>query len=482
MWIPKHIRDRRKGIDTPIPTQAISNEEFYPLPQTDEQRKVEYLINDMADRKAKKLGLSRRQFLRTSAGMATAFVAMNQVFGQFFDVAEAETFEQAATDERWPKNQFIIDVQTHHVRDGMKIGGVTGFRAFDFLKDLGVQLKDDTEAYSFKTFVKEIFLDSDTVMCVISGVPGHEEYGVLPSSLMAHSRDRINEMSGTTRALSQSNVAPNHYASQQQLFDRMEYEAKTYKHSSWKVYPHTTPKGSTGQPWWLDDEKIAYPYFEKARQLGIKLISVHKGFPSTGQHHDYAHPRDIKKAALDHPDLTFIIYHSAFKADIPPGGRLNVPIAENGAFEWTWDFVQDRRQNPKMTNVYAEIGSSFGLAASMQPVLAAHLIGQLLGSFGAEHMIWGTDSLWWGSPQWQIEAFRRFQIPDEMQKKFGYRAITPQDKEKIFGLNAARVYKIDVAAKRKAIPKDYMSHIKAAYNQNGAERSNNFYGWVANTK
>src|SRR5205085_12165147 len=90
MWIPKHIRDRRKGIDTPIPTQAISNEEFYPLPQTEEQRKVEHLINEMADKKAKKLGLSRRQFLRTSAGMATAFVAMNQVFGHFFEVRSEE--------------------------------------------------------------------------------------------------------------------------------------------------------------------------------------------------------------------------------------------------------------------------------------------------------------------------------------------------------------------------------------------------------
>ena len=58
MWIPKHIRDRRKGIDTPIPTQAISNEEFYPLPQTPEQRKVEHLINDMADKQARKLGMS----------------------------------------------------------------------------------------------------------------------------------------------------------------------------------------------------------------------------------------------------------------------------------------------------------------------------------------------------------------------------------------------------------------------------------------
>jgi predicted TIM-barrel fold metal-dependent hydrolase len=478
MWIEKYLKDRRKGLESPIPTQAISNEEFYPPPQTEDQRKVEQIINDLADKKSRKLGMDRRQFLRTSCGMATAFVAMNQVFGNFFEVAEAETWEPAAYDERWPKNQFIMDVQTHHVRDGVALP----FRDYEFLKDLGVKLKSDKESYNFNTFVKEIFLDSDTVMCVISGVPGKDEGGVLPSSLMAQSRDRINDVAGSVRALCQSNCAPNHYASRQQLFERMEMEAKTYKHSSWKLYPHTTPRGSTGQPWWLDDEKLVYPFYDQARKLGIKVISVHKGFPTTGQHHQYAHPRDVKKAALDNPDLTFVIYHSAFKADMAPGGKLNTPIGQDGSFEWTADFVRDRKQNPKMTNVYAEIGSSFGLAASMQPELAGHLMGQLLGSFGADHVIWGTDSLWWGSPQWQIEAFRRFQIPETMQKKFGYKPITARDKEKIFGLNAARIYKIDIKEKRKAIPQDYMSRIKTAYQENGAERTNNFYGWVARSK
>lgn len=473
MWIPKVIRDRLKGVFSPVPTQAISNEEFYPPPQTEDQKRFEHLLHEMADVRAKKLGMDRRQFLRTSCGMATAFLAMNKVFGPFFDVVEAETWEQAAYDERWPKNQFIMDVQTHHVREGVKLG----FRDFEFLRDLGVKLSNDPEAYSFKNFVKEIFLDSDTVMCVISGVPAKEERGVLPTSLMARSRDWINQVAGSVRALSQSNCAPNHYETKEELFERMEYEVKTFKPVSWKLYPHTTPPGSTGKPWWLDDER-AYLFYEQSRKLGIKIISVHKGFPSTGQHGQHAHPRDIKKAALDNPDLTFVIYHSAFKADLPPGGRLRVPIAEDGSFEWTADFVRDRRENPKMTNVYAEIGSSFGLSVSMQPELAAHLLGQLIGAFGADHVVWGTDSLWWGSPQWQIEAFRRFQIPEWMQKKFGYKPISQRDKELILGLNAARIYGIDVKEKRKAIPGDYMSRIKAAYQESGPRRSNAFYGWV----
>jgi hypothetical protein len=106
------------------------------------------------------------------------------------------------------------------------------------------------------------------------------------------------------------------------------------------------------------------------------------------------------------------------------------------------------------------------------------LLGQLLDAFGSDHIIWGTDSLWWGSPQWQIEAFRRFQIPEDMQKKFNYKPLTSRDKDLILGLNAARVYKIDVKEKRNAIPSDYMSRIKAVYRETSNQRSNAFYGWV----
>lgn len=484
MWIPKSIRDEHRGIENPIPAQGVSNEEFYPIPQTHEQKQVEHIIQETATRHAKKLGIDRRSFLRSSMGMAAAFAAMNQVFGEFFEVEAKELWEPAAYAEKWPKKEFIFDVQTHYVRDGVKLD----FRAFDFVKELGVQLSNDKDSYAFKNFVKEIFFDSDTVMCVISGVPGKEEnpYSVLPTKLMAQGRDFINEMAGgAQRAISQSNVAPNHYATKQELFDRMEFEAKTFKHSSWKLYPHTTPPGSNGKPWWLDDEKVAYPFFQKARELGIKLVSVHKGFPTTGQHAEHSHPRDVKKAALDHPDLTFVIYHSAFKSEMTTkgkDGKLNTELGADGSFDWTTAFCRDRKENPKMTNVYAEIGSSFGLSASMQPLLAAHFMGQVLDAFGPDHVLWGTDSLWWGSPQWQIEAFRRFQIPADIQKKFGYKPLTPQIKEKIFGLNAARLYKVDVKAKRNAIPEDYMSKIKTAYHQSGGRRSNAFYGLVRSTE
>src|SRR5438128_2063839 len=170
MWIPKWQRDRQKGVESPIPTQVVSNEEFIPRPQNDKQKQVEQLIGQLADDRARKLGLDRRAFLATSMGLATAFLAMNRVYGNYWDVEEVETLEPAAIEEKWPKGDyFIIDVQAHFTN-----GAALGFRNTEFIKGMGFKLKNDAEAYSFPNFVKEMFFDSETSMVVISGVPGKE--------------------------------------------------------------------------------------------------------------------------------------------------------------------------------------------------------------------------------------------------------------------------------------------------------------------
>jgi hypothetical protein len=102
----------------------------------------------------------------------------------------------------------------------------------------------------------------------------------------------------------------------------------------------------------------------------------------------------------------------------------------------------------------------------------------IIDAFGADHVLWGTDSIWWGSPQWQIEAFRRFQMPDTLMKRFGYKPLTKEVKDKILGLNSARVYGVDVKAKLNAIPDDYITKMKAEYRNEGGLPSNTQYGWV----
>src|SRR5215472_19315713 len=168
MWIRKFERDRRKGVDSPVPTQLVSNEELIPRRQTDKQKHVEQLIGELSADNAKKIGMDRRRFMASSMGLATCFLASNKVYGNVWDVDEAEAFDEAATAEKFPKGDyFILDVQSHFTN-----GIAIGFRNLEFVKNMGFNLKETPDAYSFPNFVKEMFFDSETEMIVISGVPG----------------------------------------------------------------------------------------------------------------------------------------------------------------------------------------------------------------------------------------------------------------------------------------------------------------------
>ena len=102
----------------PIPTRMISNGEYMPHPQTEKQKHVEARIKELADKASKKLGVSRRDFLSGSGGMAASLLAINDVFGtKFFKVSPVEMFEPAAFRENGaPANLFVFDDQTHIVR------------------------------------------------------------------------------------------------------------------------------------------------------------------------------------------------------------------------------------------------------------------------------------------------------------------------------------------------------------------------------
>lgn len=501
MWIPKWLRDHKKGVDSPMPTQVVSNEEFLPRPQNRAQGQVEALIGELSEKNAKKLGMDRRDYLRTSMGMATAFLASNMVYGNYWEVDAAEALEPAASEEKWPKGEyFILDVQTHFTA-GIALPGSANFRNMEFVKNMGFDLKDDAEAYSLPNFVKELFFDSETAMVVISGVPGREidkdrkgnklegrrrRGGVLPSWLMSEAKGKINALANSQRALCQGNCAPNHYWNKQKnepdwqlLFEQMEREVKTYKIDSFKWYCHFDP-GASGGGFRLDDEKVTYPAYQKARELGMKTFSVHKGFASQSRTLGHmAHPGDIEKAALDNPDLTFVIYHSALKhAPIEPEFESEKFDATTGDFEWHAELMKIKERHPEMNNVYPEIGSSFGVTAIAHPLMCQHLIGKNIKYYGVDHVIWGTDCLWWGSPQWVIDAFKRFQISDELCEKFGYKKLTKEDKAAIFGLNAAKIYGVDVQAKRNALPADAVGRMKMAYLHEGGQRYNAVHGWV----
>jgi predicted TIM-barrel fold metal-dependent hydrolase len=464
----------RQGLSSavPIPTRLVSNEEFPPIPQTPAQRQVEDRILAEADRLAPRLGLSRRQFLSRGTGMAASLLAMNSVYGRFFDVLPVEAADPAAFQERSGAPVFIFDVQLHYVsagydptnaeasrRGAVSKGALLGLRRSS--RRLNPKLESDRGTLadlSWENMIKEVFLDSETSIGLISTPPGpYPQEAVVPPKEMTHIRDEINRVTQSRRMLAHGLVSPQ--LGQADL-DFMDQQAATLKVDAWKSYTGAAAKGFE-HGWFLDDEKIAYPMLEKARKTGVRRFCVHKGLP-LGPVADYNHPRDLIKAATDFPDIDFLVYHA---------GLLNVSAGTpTGEVPWTSEFC--RMVKPAgLKNIYMELGTT-------NPTTCAHLLGQLIGAFGADHVLWGTDSIWYGTPQWQIEAFRRFEMPAALVEKYHYAPLTRGEKEQIFGLNAARVFGIDVTAKRNEIPKDYLTRIKMAYLDEGAAPSHRWYGWV----
>src|SRR5262245_33440786 len=94
---------------SPVPTRMISNGEYMPVPQTKKQQQVEARIKELSESASKKLGMNRRRFLSSTGGMAAAFLAMNEVFGHFFDVSPIEMFEpEAYAQSGTPRDLFVF--------------------------------------------------------------------------------------------------------------------------------------------------------------------------------------------------------------------------------------------------------------------------------------------------------------------------------------------------------------------------------------
>src|SRR5947209_993685 len=359
MWVRQCDLDAHAEAPSPIPTRIASNEEFLPPPQSPRQKQFEARLKDISARAARRQGLSRRDFLRTGSGMAAALVALNQVFGPCYEVEAAEVEDQQAFKEKWPKDEFIFDVQTHHVDVSRKWyddtpDGRRAVRFFQMLRPFSGSLEKSLELLNRAHYVKEVFGDSDTVMAIISGVPSREwDKNPLPPDQMVETRRFVNDLAGSRRVLSHGLLRPNLGARE---LDEMERQVKDLKIEAWKMY---TGAELGERAWFLDDEKVAYPFWEKTRAPGLK-------------------------------------------------------------------------------NIYFELGGTFSMTSSFAPTVCMHMLGQMLQVAGADHILWGTDSIWGGSPQSQIVRMRRLKIRDDLIDKYKYPQLTDEVKDQVFGLNAAR--------------------------------------------
>jgi len=479
-WVRKHELDDYLDRHLPVPTQVVSNEEFIPLPQTRKQRAVENQLFDMGTRISKDLGIDRRQFFHTACGMAAGFAAMNSVFGHFFRVDSDELGDVAAI-AAMKTEYFIFDVQTHHVAAGRHFIGPAD--VFDTRRSAGqfnpvLKGKEPKQSdFELENYIKEVFLDSDTQVACLSGIPDiTEDKMIISPDEMVRTRNIVNELTRSQRMMSHGFFSPDLGTKN---LENMHRQAESLKINAWKGYTGQG-LGADKDGWWMDDEKITYPALEFTRdKLKIRNICLHKGLAIGVFNEGHCHPKDMVKVSKDFPELNFLIYHSGLKTveDALPAAEDG--FRKNAYVPWVSDLCEYRRKNLHMTNVYMELGTSFGTGVVTNPMLGAHMLGMIIQAFGDDHVLWGTDSIWWGSPQWQIEALRRLEMPELLMKQFGYAPLTAETKAKIFGLNAARLYGVDPKAKRDPVPTDYIDRLRKQYKEAGRPTpSNTQYGWV----
>src|SRR5256886_6876976 len=264
---------------SPVPTQIVSNGEFNPLPQTREQQRVEARIKELADDLGRRHGMDRRQFLASSAGMAAAFLAMNEVFGSIFDVSRAEAADPGVAAQRagMLSGQFIFDDQTHFVRDDFKQEGLLGLAQYAKQHWNPALWGEKTLArFKLENYLKEVFVDSDTKVALLSGAPFDDQtWDLLSNDQIAMARAAINKIADSRRLLGHAVFTPK----RQGWMNEVDRAISTLKPDSWKGYTIGDPlfPSKMGSYWRLDDQKLMYPFYEKIVKAGITTVCIHKG-------------------------------------------------------------------------------------------------------------------------------------------------------------------------------------------------------------
>jgi uncharacterized protein len=204
--------------------------------------------------------------------------------------------------------------------------------------------------------------------------------------------------------------------------DLMERQVGEFGAKAFKFYNVRYDYGSPF-PWRMDDPQVAFPVFEKAQELGVSLIGVHKGVPLGPQPIEATQTWDMDGAAANFPELNFVIFH------------VGLPFID----EVCWQLIRH-------PNLYASIAATINFIVRA-PRQFAEVLGKLLWWCGEDKIIYGSEAPIW-QPQWALDAFWNFQLPQDLVEGYGYPQLTETAKRKILGENLLRLHGMDVEATR----------------------------------
>jgi hypothetical protein len=454
------------GKRLPIKLDSTSNGEFEPIPLDESLVRANGLATEQAGEHARRLGLGRREFLVSSCGAASTLLAFNEAHaaagrtGGYFELSPEAALEPQLASAQLGKAEFIFDVQGHFVNPtGAWLKTVpAGERPLAGIEKAQCKSAGGSGDLAYLNcigpdeVIKDVCLDSDTDIMVLSFVPSTREGEPLTIEEAAATREIVDRMEGSKRLMLHGRVNPN----QPGDLEDMERLAQ-FGVSAFKTY---TQWGPSGQGFWLTDD-VGIAFIEKARKLGVRNICIHKGFPFGPKSYEHSTCRDIGPIAKRFPDMNFLIYHSGYVAGEKEGPYD--PKRPDGIDALVTSLLKSGVA--RNSNVYAELGSTWRFVSTRDPTTAAHSLGKLFKYVGEDNVLWGTDSIWYGSPQDQIQAFRTFQISEALRAKHGYPRITPELRRKVFGLNAMKPYKLDVEEMKRHTLKDTVSRTKAAYTE-----------------
>ena len=456
-----------EGLRLPIKLDSTSNGEFAPVPLQPVHEWANRLALNQADRLARRASTSRRSFLASACGAVSTLLSFNQAYaaagkrGGFYQLSAEAAEDQSLAAAEIAGDEFIFDVQGHFVNP---TGAWTrrlpeGARPLSFPDTSGCAAAalpgnlDHLQCLGPDAFIQDIFLDSDTDLTVLSFVPSTRASEPLTIEEAAATAAVVEKMQGTHRLYLHGRVNPNQAGD----VEDMQRLASSFKIAAWKTY---TQWGPERKGFFMDDEP-GLRMIEQARRLKIPNIAIHKGLPFGADSYEHSTCVEIGRVAKRFPDVNFLIYHSGF---VTGKGEGPYDPQRSDGIDALVSSVRKAGLG-KQHNVYAELGSTWRFLMR-DPDAAAHALGKLLLYVGEDNILWGTDSIWYGSPQDQIQAFRSFQISQEFQQRYGYPEITPQIRAKIFGLNALRIYPVATEVLKQHLKRDAVARARANYLDN----------------